>query len=182
MTKKLEEVFNLDSFEQDEDEIDNFDSSQEIHNDEYDIDDLQGIFSEVDKIDRALPAVRGLEAMDSEMDDIKERSMQAFKDIMDYGNNVEDRHAAPLFDSASKMLQAAITATQSKTDRKLKAIQLQIQKSKIDLERDKLNWKQEEARLRGDSSKPIEGNAEEFTMSRNDLIKQIIEQQKSGNS
>lgn len=176
MTRKLEEVFNLDSFDDDSDEIVQDQSNDDDVSEEYDIDKLENILSEVDKIDRALPAVRGLESLDSEMDAIKQRSLDAFEEIMDYGKNVEDRHAATLFDSAAKMLQSAIVANQSKMDRKLKAIQLQVQKSKVDLEREKLEWKKEETRLRGDASKPIEGNAEEFKMSRNELIKQIINQ------
>jgi hypothetical protein len=67
-------------------------------------------------------------------------------------------------------------------DRKLKAIQLQIQKSKQDLERDKLEWKKEEARLAGDFAKPINGTVEEIKISRNELIAQIIKQSKDSQS
>jgi hypothetical protein len=177
MTKKLEEVFDLDSFEND---VDSFDAESPVP--DYDFDELQGILSEIDKIDQALPTVRGLEAMDAEMDDIKRRSLKCFDEIMDYGKNVEDKLAAGLFDSAAKMLNSAITANQSKMDRKLKAIQLQIQKSKQDLERDKLEWKKEEARLAGDFAKPINGTVEEIKISRNELIAQIIKQSKDSQS
>ena len=178
--KKLEEVFDMDSLDDEEpqpesnkENNDNNAITQQLP----DINQLQHLLSEVDKIDQALPTVRGLEMLDSEMDEIKRRSMDAFEEIMEYGKNVEDKHAAPLFDSAAKMLQAAITANQSKMDRKLQAINLQIRKSKVDYDREKLEWDKEKFRLSGDAGKPIEGNldnSETIKMSRNDIINQIL--------
>ena len=62
-----------------------------------------------DKIDSALPMVRDLETLDSDMDNYAGQAMNAFKDLMDLGQNVEDRHAAGVFDVASKMMTNAIT-------------------------------------------------------------------------
>ena len=45
-----------------------------------------------------------MEALDADMDNYADKAMNAFKDPMDLGQNVEDRHAAGVFDVASKMM------------------------------------------------------------------------------
>ena len=115
-----------------------------------------------DKIDAALPMVRDLEALDADMDNYAQKAMHAFQDLMDLGQNVEDRHAAAIFDTASKMMTNAITAKTAKMDKKLKMVQLQLQKAKFDAQ---------EAKSRGDTS--IQGEAEEFE-DRNALINAVI--------
>ena len=121
-------------------------------------------FDEADKIDAALPQVRDLEAQDSDMDNYAGQAMNAFKDLMDLGQNVEDRHAASVFDVASKMMTNAITAKTAKMDKKLKMVQLQMQKAKLDQQVAKENGKEN----------VIQGEAEEFE-DRNSLINAVIE-------
>ena len=53
--------------------------------------------------------------------------------------NVEDRHAAPIFDSAAKMISAALQAKQGKLDKKLKMLELQMRKAKIDQDQEKID-------------------------------------------
>ena len=105
MSKKIEEVFNMGSGVEPE-------TPAHTTKDEtgFDLDKLQQTLDTADKIDQALPAVRDLEALDKDMDEYAQQAMDAFKDLMDLGQNVEDRHAAPVFDSASKMMTNAITA------------------------------------------------------------------------
>ena len=75
------------------------------------------------------------------MDDYARRAMDTFEDPLDLGKNVEDRHAVSSFDSASKMLTAALTAKQAKMDKKLKMVELQMRKAKLDLDEKKLEHK-----------------------------------------
>ena len=111
--------------------------------------------------------VRDLESLDSDMDNYAGQAMNAFKDLMDLGQNVEDRHAAGVFDVASKMMTNAITAKTAKMDKKLKMVQLQIQKARLDQQGNKA------------SLEPVQGEAEEFE-DRNALINAVI--QKMDNS
>ena len=53
---------------------------------------------------------------------------------------MEDRHAVLIFDSASKMLTAALTA-KAKMDKKKKMVELQMRKAKLDLDEKKLEHK-----------------------------------------
>jgi len=59
---------------------------------------------------------------------------EAYEDIMDLGMNVEARYSGRLFEVAASMLSNAITAKTAKLDKKLKMIDLQIKKQKLDQE------------------------------------------------
>jgi len=82
---------------------------------------------------------------------------------MDLGQNVEDRHAANVFAVASTMMSNAITAKTAKMDKKLKMVQLQLQKAKFDAAENKANG----------NDTAIQGEAEEFE-DRNALINAVI--------
>lgn len=87
---------------------------------------------ELDKIEAALPAVRGLEASDEEMDELAKKASESFDDLMDLGMQVDSRYASEIFAVAGTMLGHAITAKTAKMNKKLKMIQLQMQKVKLD--------------------------------------------------
>ena len=91
--------------------------------------------SEFDKISAALPQVKGLGDMsDGEFDSLAQRATDAFDDLMDLGMNVEARYSGRVFEVASTMLKNAIDAKAAKIDKKLKMIELQIKKEKLDKE------------------------------------------------
>jgi len=162
MTKKIEEVFNLPSMESEVNS--SYPSDQEEQTTGLDLDKMQQQLEVADKIDAALPMVRDLEQLDADMDKYADKAMHAFQDLMDLGQNVEDRHAAAVFDTASKMMTNAITAKTAKMDKKLKMVQLQLQKAKFDAQ---------EAKAKGGDT-AIQGEAEEFE-DRNSLINAVID-------
>jgi hypothetical protein len=136
MTKKLEEEFNLlpieDMMPSDEEpEL----TVEEVQNE---IVEYQGNLSVAERADAALPVVEGLSELDREMDEYARKAIETFEDLVDLGKNVEDRHAAPIFDSASKMLTAALQAKTAKMDKKMKMIELQMRQRKLDQEEEKL--------------------------------------------
>jgi hypothetical protein len=137
MTKKLEEEFNLlpieDMMPSDKDEQEL--SVEEVQNE---IVEYQGHLSVAERADAALPVVEGLAELDREMDEYAKKELDTFDDLVDLGKNVEDRHAAPIFDSASKMLTAALQAKTAKMDKKMKMIELQMRQRKLDQEEEKL--------------------------------------------
>lgn len=90
---------------------------------------------EFDKISQALPQVKGLgDVSDQEFDSLAQRATDAFDDLMDLGMNVEARYSGRVFEVASTMLKNAIDAKAAKIDKKLKMIELQIKKEKLDKE------------------------------------------------
>ena len=126
MTKKLSELFDLPDFE----------SEKEINESNIEKAEAQVItqeaYSNLEKIENALPQVRGLEASDIEMDELASLATNSYKDLMDLGMQVDSRFASEIFNSASSMLGHAITAKTNKVEKKLKAIDLQLKKYKID--------------------------------------------------
>lgn len=158
MSSKIEDVFDLPPMKE---EIDEPIKQEETG---LDIAQLQQQLDVADKIDAALPMVRDLEQLDADMDKYADKAMHAFQDLMDLGQNVEDRHAAAVFDTASKMMTNAITAKTAKMDKKLKMVQLQLQKAKFDAQEAKANGKDD----------TIQGEAEEFE-DRNSLINAVIQ-------
>jgi hypothetical protein len=131
MTKKLEELLDLPPSEKKvaEDIIDpkTVEDSAEKR--------LRTI-DEFDKIAAALPQVKGLgDISDSELDALAQRATDAYDDLMDLGMNVEARYGSRIFEVASSMLKNAIDAKSAKIDKKLKMIELQLKKQKLDYDR-----------------------------------------------
>jgi hypothetical protein len=158
MTKKLEELLNLAPL----------DESTETSNEEPSlIEEKQDIIRQVDraidKIDAALPMVRELEAADQEMDDLADLAEEKFKDLMDLGMNVEPRYSGVILQTASTLLGHAITAKTAKMDKKLKMIQLQLSKARLDHQ---INKEQPE-------DAPIEGHG--VVLDRNEILRQVLE-------
>ncbi len=158
MSSKIEEVFDLPPMK--EEVVDEPVQQQETG---LDIAQLQQQLDVADKIDAALPMVRDMETLDADMDNYANKAIHAFQDLMDLGQNVEDRHAANVFAVASTMMTNAITAKTAKMDKKLKMVQLQLQKAKFDAAENKANG----------NDTAIQGEAEEFE-DRNALINAVI--------
>ncbi len=89
--------------------------------------------ADFDKIAAALPQVKGLgDISDKEFDELAQRATDAFDDLMDLGMNVEARYSGRVFEVASAMLKNAIDAKAAKIDKKLKMVELQLRKQKLD--------------------------------------------------
>lgn len=130
MTKKLEELFDLPDTQEPRDS----DPAEPGNDIETNLPVLPETLASLDKIEAALPAVRGLEASDAEMDELADKAKREFDNLMDLGMNVDSRYAAEIFAVASQMLGHAITAKNAKLNKKLKMIDLQMKKLKLDRE------------------------------------------------
>ena len=129
MTKRLEELFDLPIEEGLAEEVvpDNVPEAKPENNPI-----MQNTLSELDKVQAALPQVRGLEASDIEMDALADKATKGFDDMMDLGMNVDSRWSADIFGVASQMLGHAITAKTAKLNKKLKMVDLQLKKANLD--------------------------------------------------
>lgn len=127
MTKKLEEILNLPESKKiakdEEKKAKKAEVSQPFLRD----------INEFDKISAALPKVEGLgDLADNEFDALAQRATDAYDDLMDLGMNVEARYSGRIFEVAGGMLKNAIDAKAAKIDKKLKMIELQLKKQKLD--------------------------------------------------
>ena len=81
----------------------------------------------------ALPQVKGLgELSDLELDKLAMEAEDSYKNLMDLGMNVDSRYSGRIFEVASTMLRNAIDAKSNKIDKKLKMVELQLKKMKLD--------------------------------------------------
>ena len=131
MTKKLEDLFNL------EDKAKpvpvNPVPENLIEKDRAEIRSIEDSYAEVAKITQSLPQIQELNDLDDkELDGLAAKAEEAYDDLMDLGMNVEVRYASRIFEVASSMMKNAIDAKTAKIDKKLKAIDLQMKKYKID--------------------------------------------------
>jgi hypothetical protein len=127
MTKKLEDLFNLE--EKDKKPL----VQKPEENPHENIKSLHDTYREVDNITKDLPQIRELDNLEEkELDNLAAKAEQAYDDLMDLGMNVEVRYAGRIFEVASSMMTNAINAKTAKIDKKLKAVDLQLKKLKID--------------------------------------------------
>jgi hypothetical protein len=120
----------------------------------------------IDRIDQALPQVYELDTADAELDELAKLAKDKFEDLIDLGMNVEARFSGSILQTAGVLLGHAISAKQAKIDKKLRMVDLQLKKLKLD-----------QTVSKNDSAlQPIEGNA--VVLDRNELLKQILAEHK----
>lgn len=142
MTKKLEDILNLPNVKDAFKKVDAKEKAREDKDSERSIPKnvdpktakaLEKTYAEFDKIAAALPQVKGLgELSDLELDKLAVEAEESYKNLMDLGMNVDSRYSGRIFEVASTMLRNAIDAKSSKIDKKLKMVELQLKKLKID--------------------------------------------------
>jgi hypothetical protein len=162
MTRKLEELFDLPLSTPVEDEP----TPQPVEDLRS---QLQTLDLNIDKIDQALPGVRGLEANDEEMDGLADLAKSSYNDLMDLGMQVDSRFASEIFGVASNMLGHAITAKTAKMDKKLKMIDLQLKKMRLDQQQAVIDAKATDA-----GNPEAMQTAQGMVLSRNDLLDRLL--------
>jgi hypothetical protein len=164
MTQKLEELFNLPPAEENTVNNDTDGTAETPPS----IDTQRAIIKEVDdaidKIDAALPFVNDLDISDKELDDLSDLAKEKFQDLIDLGMNVEARFSGHILATAGTLLGHAITAKQAKLDKKLRMIDLQLKKARLDQQNTK-----------NDGEKLIDAaDGHAIILDRNELLKQIL--------
>ena len=157
MTDKLNQLFNLPLSEES--------SSEEAKSN---IEEKHAIIKEVDaaidKIDAALPFVNDLDISDKELDDLSDLAKEKFEDLISLGMNVEARFSGHILATAGTLLGHAITAKQAKLDKKLRMVDLQLKKARLDQQNSK-----------NDGEKLITAaDGRGVVLDRNELLRQIL--------
>lgn len=153
MTKRLEELFEFDKLEQANE------PDTAVLTVEQTRAAIVAIDTNIDKIDLALPAVRDLDTSDRELDELADLAKQSYQDLSDLGMNVDSRFAAELFAVAGTMLGHALVAKTTKLNKKLKMIDLQLKKARLDQQA---------------PATELLPTAEGQILSRNDLLERLI--------
>lgn len=130
MTKKLEELFNLET---DKKSPVPKEINEQIIEKAAEVQSLDQSIAAANQIAQSLPKITELNDLnDRELDELASKAEKAYDDLMDLGMNVEMRYSGRIFEVAASMMSHAITAKSNKIEKKLKAIDLQLKKLKID--------------------------------------------------
>jgi len=164
MTKKLSELFDLPT---DLPSTDSAESNEALKTIAENKDIIAQVDDAIDKIDIALPTVRDLEASDQEMDELATLAKEKFEDLMDLGMNMDPRFGGVVFQTAGTLLGHAITAKTAKMDKKLRMVQLQLQKARLDHQMSKDS----------PDDRPVDGQG--IVLDRNALLEQILQKNKN---
>jgi hypothetical protein len=154
MTRKLQALFEMAQDSSDETDIELPKNTLEI---------TEQTLNNLEKINNALPQVRGLEAADIEIDELANLATSSYKDLMDLGMQVDSRYSSEIFSVASNMLGHAITAKTAKMTKKLKMIELQLKQAHLE---DKLSRKENDL-----DATPV-GLGQ--SLDRNELLKMLL--------
>lgn len=163
MTKKLSELFDLPDMDEQTSEPTELQAEQAVIV-------TQEAYTNLEKIENALPQVRGLAASDTEMDELASLAKESYENLMDLGMQVDSRFASEIFNSASSMLGHAITAKTAKINKKIKMIELQLKKAALDQKSAKTTEEIENTPLG-------EGNL----LDRNELLRTLLANKKPTN-
>lgn len=162
MTDKLSKLFNLPPIDEDpvtEAEMASIEENREM---------ITAVDLAIDKIDAALPFVSDLDTSDRELDELSDLAKENFADLMSLGMNVEARFSGHILATAGTLLGHAITAKQAKLDKKLKMVDLQLKKARLDMQ-----IKQAEDKDEGGKLLDAE-DGRGVVLDRNELLKQIL--------
>jgi hypothetical protein len=173
MTKKLEDILNLPNVKEAFKEVDKKEKDKKLKEagqqnpstknlDPKTQANLQKSYAEFDKIAAALPQVKGLgELSDLELDKLAIEAEESYKNLMDLGMNVDSRYSGRIFEVAGNFLRNAIDAKGSKIDKKLKMVELQLKKMKLDKDSNK-------------DGGPVEESDGFVISDRNELMKKLL--------
>jgi hypothetical protein len=163
MTKKLSELFDLPDLSS----VDPAESNEALKTIAENKSVIAQVDAAIDKIDIALPTVRDLESSDVEMDELAELATNGYKDLLELGLNMDPRFGGVVFQTAGTLLGHAIAAKTAKMDKKLRMVQLQLQKARLDHQMSKDN----------PDDRPIDGQG--IVLDRNALLEQILQKNKN---
>jgi len=120
----------------------------------------------IKKIDKSLNDFDYLGSHATEMDEISKEAINSYKDLIELGFNVETKHSGQIFDPATQMLKVALEARNSKVEKKLKYMRLELDKAKF--ERDLNNEN-------SDNFITVGENEDTILAERNSLLEKIRE-------
>ena len=170
MTRKLEEILNLPNVKEAFAQVDAKEKSRDEKDkptipknvDPQTAKALEKTYQEFDKIAASLPQVKGLgDLSDLELDKLALEAEESYKNLMDLGMNIDSRYSGRIFEVASSMLRNAIDAKSQKIDKKLKIVELQLKKLKID------------KTGHDDTNEPVESEGM-IISNRNELMKKLL--------
>lgn len=113
-----------------DDEIDS--TSVDISSDNITVDEISQALDHATELEKEFKKIDSFDAHDKEMDEIASLAKTSYEDLFEIASNTEIRYAAEIFAVSNNMLKLVLDAKNSKIDKKLKLLRLQIDKMRVD--------------------------------------------------
>lgn len=140
MTKQIEEALNLPSLEEALSELDiDEELKEEVKIKSHSISDLRSALQNIKLSD--------LNNDDGDINDLKEKALEAYKDLLDAGFNCDSKHASNFLEPAVQSLSIAMDSENLKLKKKLELYKLKQQDERLDLMRRKIEIEEKRAGL-----------------------------------
>jgi hypothetical protein len=162
MTKKLEEFFDLRPIE---DAIGANTPEGEEEDAEEKAARIVKALSTAEKVDHSLATVTGIDDHDREMDEIAREALESYMELKELGQNQSDAHSARMMEVAANMLRTALDARDAKVARKLKTLDLQLKRLKLE---------QDAKRMQKGPASPSANEEDGYEFNRNELLNRIV--------
>lgn len=144
---KLEETFNIpETISEIEDKANQL--AEAFGDPDTDLDVLVQEYAKSTQLD--FVDMNDLAKYDREMDEVSEKTLQEFEDLMILGKDVETRHAGEIFSAAAQMAKLTLDARTNKMNAKLKMAELAIRKKRNDLLEQKQSPKEQDDDIAGE--------------------------------
>ena len=153
----------LEELEKQEEEISDDDPPEEK------VENYSNMMETFNKIEKQLSDIDGLHDIakhDQEMDEISEKALKTFDNMIDLGHQVDPKHAGQIFEPAANILKMSLESRKSKVDVKLRFMKLQLDRARL------------EAHRKDDEPLDIEGE-EVFAGNRSQVLDIILENEKN---
>jgi len=160
MTKKLEEVFGFAPIDEANALLDTQPTEVPVEIQE-EIDTALATIDMATRVDIALPTVTDMASAERELDGLANKAQEQSERLMDLGFNVDDRNAGKIFEVAAQLLKTAVDAKTAKLDKKLKMVELQLRKARMDGEK-------------GNDDNILDATDSGMIGNRNDIVKAIL--------
>jgi len=132
MTKSLEKTFDLPPIKDALAAQDKLVESTEVAQVDDEPTRILNALTVAEKIEHALTTVTELDNSDVEMDEIAQEALESYAELKDLAMNMADAHAGRMMEVAASMLKTSLEAKEAKINRKLKTIDLQLKKMRMD--------------------------------------------------
>lgn len=113
-------------------------------------------------VDLALPTVTDMASAERELDGLAKTAQDQSERLMDLGFNVDDRNAGKIFEVAAQLLKTAVDAKTAKIEKKLKMVELQLRKARLDSDK------------KSDPDNTVIDAEDAVVANRNDIVKAIL--------
>lgn len=130
MSKRLEDLINIPSISEMKDAIN---KTEELSSA---IDESGVEFTLNEKLEAALPIVADIMAHDTDMDDIAKKAIDSYNDLCDMADNTPAMYSGKIYEVAANMLRTAMDAREAKLQKKLRIVEMQLKKLRIDKVKD----------------------------------------------